>query len=70
MPYGSVLRIEIVRNKDSGSNFTCVAENGVGKPAKSTGHLKVYRIDRDGGNGKKKWILSMTVWFESCDVAS
>ncbi|XP_056019779.1 receptor-type tyrosine-protein phosphatase F-like isoform X15 [Ostrea edulis] len=50
MPYGSVLRIEIVRNKDSGSNFTCVAENGVGKPAKSTGHLKVYRIDRDGGN--------------------
>ncbi|XP_062571928.1 receptor-type tyrosine-protein phosphatase S-like [Saccostrea cucullata] len=46
MPYGSVLRIETVRNKDSGSSFTCVAENGVGDPAWSTGHLKVYRIDR------------------------
>jgi hypothetical protein len=53
MPYGSVLKIETVKNKDNGSNFTCVAENGVGKPAKSTGQLKVYRIDRDGGNGKE-----------------
>ncbi|XP_061191895.1 receptor-type tyrosine-protein phosphatase F-like [Saccostrea echinata] len=43
MPYGSVLRMETVRNSDSGSTFTCVAENGVGDPAKSTGLLKVYR---------------------------
>ncbi|XP_062594902.1 receptor-type tyrosine-protein phosphatase F-like isoform X2 [Saccostrea cucullata] len=48
MPYGSVLRIETVRKKDSGSSFTCVAENGVGDPARSTGHLKVYPIDREG----------------------
>ncbi|XP_061191797.1 receptor-type tyrosine-protein phosphatase S-like [Saccostrea echinata] len=48
LPYGSVLRIETVRNRDSDSTFTCVAENGVGDPARSTGHLKVYRIDREG----------------------
>ncbi|XP_062566523.1 tyrosine-protein phosphatase Lar-like [Saccostrea cucullata] len=48
MPFGDVLRIEMVRNKDSDSTFTCVAENGVGDPARSTGSLKVYRIDREG----------------------
>ncbi|XP_062593415.1 receptor-type tyrosine-protein phosphatase F-like [Saccostrea cucullata] len=45
MPYGSVLRIDTVRNTDNGKTFTCVAENGVGDPARSTGRLKVYRID-------------------------
>ncbi|XP_078318089.1 receptor-type tyrosine-protein phosphatase delta-like isoform X3 [Crassostrea virginica] len=50
MPYGSVLRIDPVRHKDSGGYFTCVAENGVGEPVKSTGHLKVYSISREEGN--------------------
>lgn len=55
MPFGSVLRIEIVKNRDNEANFTCVAENGFGKPVRSTGYLKVYKIDRDG-NGKALWV--------------
>uniref|UniRef100_A0A8W8P318 protein-tyrosine-phosphatase n=1 Tax=Magallana gigas TaxID=29159 RepID=A0A8W8P318_MAGGI len=47
MPFGSVLRIETVKPNDN-DFFTCVAENGVGDAVRSTGHLKVYRIDREG----------------------
>lgn len=54
MPFGSVLRIESVKPNDN-DFFTCVAENGVGDPVRSTGHLKVYRIDREG-NGKALWV--------------
>ena len=67
MPYGSVLRIDPVRHKDSGGYFTCVAENGVGEPVKSTGHLKVYSISREEGNGKTSWLKSCEsgAWWSS-----
>lgn len=48
MPFGSVLRIDTARAKENGVNFTCVAENGVGEPVRSTGYLRVYKIDRLG----------------------
>ncbi|XP_022247809.1 tyrosine-protein phosphatase Lar-like isoform X3 [Limulus polyphemus] len=45
MPNGSVLRIEPVRPERDISVYECVAENGVGEPAKAAAELKVLPED-------------------------
>ena len=39
---GKVLRIEHVKPSRDDATLTCVADNGVGEPAKATATLQVY----------------------------
>ncbi|XP_033737517.1 receptor-type tyrosine-protein phosphatase delta-like isoform X8 [Pecten maximus] len=49
MPHGSVLRIEPVKARRDQATFTCIADNGIGEPARANSTLKVYAMNRDKG---------------------
>ncbi|XP_064607458.1 tyrosine-protein phosphatase Lar-like isoform X3 [Liolophura sinensis] len=47
MQHGSVLRIEAARAKRDDATFECVADNGLGEPARASAKLVVYPVDED-----------------------
>ncbi|XP_060083389.1 tyrosine-protein phosphatase Lar-like [Ylistrum balloti] len=49
MPHGSVLRIEPVKARRDQATFSCIADNGIGVPARANSTLKVYAMNRDKG---------------------
>ena len=54
MPHGSVLRIDPVNYRRDGSDFSCVAENGIGQPVEAVAHLTVYQAGE-----RELWFVSI-----------
>lgn len=52
MQHGSVLRIEAARAKRDDATFECVADNGLGEPARASAKLVVYPVDEDHSKSK------------------
>ena|SRR6218665_964636 len=42
MPHGSVLRMEPVKSPKDDNQVECVAENGIGEPARAVAKLEIY----------------------------